>query len=487
MASELECALLCSMASNRESRILGVLEGEAKAIHQRHEEKLRSWGWEAMDTSEELNIEKTHGYYGVAYYKLDSKEKSAEIVIAHRGTRFDEHGNILADIAIAKKNEPRILRESAFLYVKTLFNDIDFYNGSLEPTKKLSLDEFTITKITHTGFSLGGYIAGACVGLTQYTIKRAITFDAPGISNLITDKSQVNLRIINYVTKPNLVNTCNEQVGIVREIASNFDSSHSDEAIDFTFYPHDIGLGEIELPNISHSGAELEKLLNENKRKSQQRKWTTIAMNELNSTKESHNLGKIIISIENDVGYHDIYKWPSANNEIIYGEKPRVPSSIAHFGAGNVGAFILSAFAIGLQISQGIASDILWEITENQQEMGVIGFGHKRQNKVFYTQGEYTESLMNSLQLSTSPNSSDTSHVSITENNGLLSSSRTTPANENNLIFSEQRLGAQITQDQPVPYRTQQIPSIAESSQYSLSRAISKPKPHSNMREGDSQ
>ncbi len=214
-AEDYHYALCCSMASNREDRFLKSL-GDKKESHLIRELTLECFGWEPLKTSKEFNIGEEQGYFGVAYYKLSKKTKSCEFIIAHRGTCFDEVGNILADIAIAERKKPIILEE-AIKYVTSLFEGRNFYDGSIPPTKTFKVGDFKITKITYTGFSLGGFIAGACASLTQYPITKAVTFEAPGISALDgIDKDRVKNKIINYVTRPNLVNTAGLHIGEIR-------------------------------------------------------------------------------------------------------------------------------------------------------------------------------------------------------------------------------------------------------------------------------
>ena len=80
----------------------------------------------------------------------------------------------------------------------------------------------------HTGFSLGGYLAAASLlsernqqiretyGIHEEKVF-AVTLDAPGFKNNQAHSFYSN-RITNYVTRPNLVNTCNKAIGKVIQI-----------------------------------------------------------------------------------------------------------------------------------------------------------------------------------------------------------------------------------------------------------------------------
>ena len=409
MPNQYQCLLFCSMSSHKETRFLNKLRGEYKNTHEAREKRLTDHGWIPLSTSEELLISNLHGYFGVAYYKLDNVSKTAEIIIAHRGTCFDEKGNILADIAIAEGQGSEILKEAAFKYVTKLFEGRNFYDGSFLPTKKILIDdEFEITKITHTGFSLGGFIAGACAGLTQYSITEAITFDAPGIGNLVENTPEIASRIKNYVTKPNLVNTCNMYIGDVSEITMPFEPLQQTEGIDFKVNLSDLGFGHSTRLPSNHTFSDLEKWSKENDKKQQKQIWVNAAFSEINHTVRCHNLDTIITAIEKKGKWETrkVYKWPSADNEFIYGEEPDTLSSLTHFGCNDIGAIIFSTIAIGVQLAKQVGSSLAWQITqtydENGRSIGVVGINHTRSNKIYYTEQEFLSSTLTSSSIDTS-------------------------------------------------------------------------------------
>lgn len=162
-------------------------------------------GWNSLETSEQKKIGTQLGYLGRAYFK--EVKDGVHLVIAHRGTCFNEWGNILADVSIAAQKQPIILK-SALEYQSCLLEEF--------------MKHKNIESLTHTGFSLGGFIAGA---LTVNSKASAVTFDSPGIAYLSFDEKQKNSikkgQIINYVTIPNIVNTCNEHLGEIRQLKMN--------------------------------------------------------------------------------------------------------------------------------------------------------------------------------------------------------------------------------------------------------------------------
>ncbi len=111
-----------------------------------------------------------------------------------------------------------------------IMNDAEKYENAvlnhLVKNKKCKITSSTV--ILHTGFSLGGYLAAASLlsernkqvretyGIQEENVF-AVTLDAPGIKNNQANSFYSN-RITNYVTRPNLVNTCNRAIGKVFQI-----------------------------------------------------------------------------------------------------------------------------------------------------------------------------------------------------------------------------------------------------------------------------
>lgn len=361
MISDYDCILFCMISSFRESKILSELNQQTKNLYQNRLNILLSKGWCAFPTTEELNIGKEFGYFAVAFYKLHEESKTAEIIVAHRGTNFDELENVLADLAIAEGLQPAILKDAVFKYISHVYCAGVNHNG----------ETYEVKRIIHTGFSLGGFIAGACAGLSEYSNTEAVTFDAPGIGNLKVNAKLVEKRIINYVTVPNLINTCNAHIGEVRQLPL-YESSSQKEHVEFS-----MNFSEIE------NSPQTPKIGN------------LAIFNEINSTIRTHNLADIRRFMERNSNwkYRTIYRWPIALNVIVYGEEPKIPQSMKHFGTSNGWEVFLSTIAIGVQLSKFFGTSLIWKLTrkvsESKKIVGVIGMNHKRSNRIYYTKQDF--------------------------------------------------------------------------------------------------
>jgi len=269
-------------------------------------------------------------------------------------------------LAIAEGLQPVILKDAVFRYVSEVVCEGVCCNGEV----------YDVKKIIHTGFSLGGFIAGACAGLSGYgVITEAVTFDAPGIGNLKVNEKIVEKLIRNYVTVPNLINTCNAHIGEVRQlIIPRYESLSQKEHIEYSLFISDLeNNGNPKTPNISNLGV----------------------INEINSTIRTHNLSDIRRFMESNSNwkYRTIYRWPIAKNVIVYGEEPKIPKTMKHYGTSNGWEVLLSTIAIGVQLSKYFGSSVIWNLTryvnESKKTVGVIGMHHKRSNRIYYTKQDY--------------------------------------------------------------------------------------------------
>jgi hypothetical protein len=207
-----DCILMCNSSSENNIK--------------EHEDRLNEQGWiKFCDTVSDCE-KNTNGYVGVAYKQLSiDKSECNRVAFAHRGTSLKEPGNIDADLAIALSEKPKIIQDAINFEKTTLKLIMESHH----------VDEKTF-EIIHTGFSLGGFIAAACV-LDKITQKNyyGVTFDAPGCKYLLPKRNQ-NLKsesIVNYVTLPNLVNTCQEHVGkIIQLFEPNNETNDASLSVD---------------------------------------------------------------------------------------------------------------------------------------------------------------------------------------------------------------------------------------------------------------
>lgn len=347
-------ALISRMATHNHSEYVDKLKPAEREVHNQRAAYLQQQGWNALPSSEEFDI-RDHEYFGVAYYKFDTEARCiTDIVIGHRGTQFNQ-ANLLADLQIAEKRAPDILLEGALPYFDAL-------------VQYLSKVDIRGIKIIHTGFSLGGFIAAAATAnqIPEWENVYSVTFDAPGIDYLVSDSNKrCASKIINYVTSPNVVNTCNKHIGKVRQLKFFLnDSSPLPEKI-IARLKKGLSL-KFENPN------------------------TTII---LMHTTKSHDMDKIIENIDKSKGlkYKTVTQWPTALIEPVYGLKPSLPTRMSHFGADNFGAIMLSAVALSVQGGAHMASCLLWEMTkrpilEGQSEEGITHFNYRRQDEVIYAE-----------------------------------------------------------------------------------------------------
>ena len=181
--------------------------------------------------------------------------------------------NVIADIQITIDEKPNVIMNDAGKYEDAVLNE-------LVSGQKCKITSSTV--ILHTGFSLGGYLAAASLlsernkqiretyGIQEENVF-AVTLDAPGFKNNQANGFYSN-RITNYVTRPNLVNTCNRAIGKVIQIL-NYKSN------DTATYLETVG--------------DLMKEIKDN-------------------TLESHNLEKLVEVLKKRIKTHEVSNWPEA-------------------------------------------------------------------------------------------------------------------------------------------------------------------------------
>lgn len=420
-----EYALCCIMSSHRESGFLKALKKSEDPfnyeMHLLREQSLMIANWISLFTSEELGIT-GHGYFGVTYFKPDHVTKTVEIVFAHRGTCFDieQIGNVLADVGIALEQEPEILKDAAFLYIDKIFKCF----ARSDTNDGLYCHGYEITKITHTGFSLGGFIAGASVALhdKDFDETYAVTFDAPGIGALDFDRQQCAERIINYVTIPNVVNTCNEHVGEVRMLtayASLLTTQSKRKADAFTVSFKNFKLFSTE--NLS-------------------------AIPSLADVFISHDLDTLISHIQSkdlsghmpfgEPQYKSVYKWPVATNEPIFSKQK--PDLLAVPSKGNYLEYADAMLRIGSVAFAAYKKNALpalplfiWRHTFTAEQGGLVGLKHNRDNTIFYSKSDYESFQLTTLMVVTlicnsSKPTTKTTHKNDTATAPKLSTASTT-------------------------------------------------------------
>ncbi|MBU0743773.1 MAG: hypothetical protein KKE11_00155, partial [Gammaproteobacteria bacterium] len=347
-----EYALFCMISSYKEEKYLNKLSDRNQLRFYEREKYLSDHEWILLPTSKELGIAE-NGYFGVAYYQVN-EDNTATVVIAHRGTCFDEIDNLLADLQIMEKRTPVILN-NALQYASNILNN-DFSNSSGN-TRSFFIEGIPVSKIVHVGFSLGGFIATASMINSRFPETYAVTFDAAGADYLRGSKGKSN-HVISYVTTPNIVNTCNSHIGEIRRLIAFPEQSTSDEKISVgTTVP-----GHLDL----------------------------LAFQELLETLETHDLDRLIsvTSMMGGLQYKKVSKWPVAKIEPIYGPKASIPE-VQYYGFKDLKSSVLSVGSMIVGGSQIMVSKTLWRLTKRLDPNtgryeGIIGINYQREDKIDY-------------------------------------------------------------------------------------------------------
>ncbi len=175
---------------------------------------LKEKGWEVYEYHE--NNKGNRGYQAVAYINRPQQQ----LVIAHRGT--DDWRDHVTNLQSVVCNNEGFL--DGLIPIGPSQHEIQadlFSTKVIDKLRKESKDY----SISFTGHSLGGWLAVHTAYLfSQHMPTRVITFDCPGVSPLIKrlekfiPMKEENFVIINYLSDPNPVNTCNEHYGEMRRI-----------------------------------------------------------------------------------------------------------------------------------------------------------------------------------------------------------------------------------------------------------------------------
>ena len=365
-----EILLFCSLSRDGEQGFEDKLvEEEDQKKFTRRMQELKGKGWEVGYVNSFADSK--HGYYGVCCYKINSG--ILHIVFSHRGTCFDKLGNILADICIAQERLPEILEESSDFIQQCL--------GKL--TSKFKYDKLLVS---HTGFSLGGFIAGASAAdnLTKGYDSEAITVDSPGIRSHIlamgyNEEKTIAPKVFNYVCSPDMVNTCNKHTGKVLLMAW----LPEEKTVFTTSF-------KITIEQLDYTKESNKSILEELKK-------------ELEYTLRLHYFPTIIDGFESKAQgtfpFKEVYKWPVATIRFL--EADRSTMSAFHLLSIPFGiAFVADGqnmYAGGL-LALNTALRALWEFTKYNNrlgvEMGTVGLhDYYRRNKVYYTQDEYVHDM----------------------------------------------------------------------------------------------
>ena len=188
-------------------------------------EELAAKGWERLES-----FQTKTGYYGVALIN----HQTGEVVISHRGTDMDRGdflslvpgAGILSEYFDTGPVNPNgsDLDDDAVLAVGGVpgqFLDSRDFVSKIE--SQLAQRGYDHYQITHTGHSLGGFLADMHAAENEH---RAITFDNPGAKESLA-RLHVTYDPSNhlaYQSHANLVNTANTQAGFYVRLRLNSDT-----------------------------------------------------------------------------------------------------------------------------------------------------------------------------------------------------------------------------------------------------------------------
>ncbi|MBX9586020.1 MAG: DUF2974 domain-containing protein [Gammaproteobacteria bacterium] len=131
-----------------------------------------------------------------------------KVILVHRGLQLTSPENLADGFSIGANKIPKIV-DPALFFSKIACEFADSHEYEL----------------THTGFSLGGFLAqitGAQCHHEKQRHNKVICFDAPGAKKTIKAKgfSDNRSNTTNYLTAPNIVNTITPHYGVVRQITA---------------------------------------------------------------------------------------------------------------------------------------------------------------------------------------------------------------------------------------------------------------------------
>ncbi len=181
----------------------------------------------------------TGGYYGRIFVKLNAAgDEIVDVVIAHRGTD-NVNDWVTNNLPLAAGYQaPQITNANDFTAAAKIAVAAYETDNFLNP---INIDSAT----THTGHSLGGYLAIHAAN-DQGTGIDAITFDNPKTGITIADNTA---NVTTYLNAPNIVNTAGdgEHLGTVYELDRNISTGVDHEA-SFTNMLKGVFFGALQIP-----------------------------------------------------------------------------------------------------------------------------------------------------------------------------------------------------------------------------------------------
>ena len=162
-------------------------------------------GWKVLQISDD----RWDSYFGAAY----QNESMKHIVIAHRGTNPSDLGDLLTDAEGIVANRRTGHQEYAWEFTQEVIKNFENEGYAF----------------SCTGHSLGAWLAQVCVLYGKGTFN-AVTFDDPGCKEMLEKRKEECVRyervriedldIVNYLSRPNPINTFNHHEGTSYRVSS---------------------------------------------------------------------------------------------------------------------------------------------------------------------------------------------------------------------------------------------------------------------------
>jgi len=143
------------------------------------------------------------------------------LVIAYRGTDFNNTNDVMNDIQIFKEGQPEERVREALAFTQRVVEKVStwrfWYQQSL-----FSSCHFRKPKVQLTGHSLGAAVAECVCLRTGY---ETVTFDSPGLELTAADNTAYCDQIYSLLNDPDLVNCCNPHPGNTYHISAKGEHS----------------------------------------------------------------------------------------------------------------------------------------------------------------------------------------------------------------------------------------------------------------------
>ena len=186
---------------------------------------LTAWNIEQIIDDEES------GYYGILYIN----HAQQQMVLAHRGTKIEGKNKLEQLFGLFRRQDSDLQTDIKGILGKEIVGQQLIAYKAMKSAVKCAL-QYSY-RLSTTGHSLGAWLAEMtgyyCHRDFNYSQIKIVNFDSPGsaahmtefdsnIKNHETELDLKNIDITTYLSPPNLVNSCNQHIGVVRQIFPDY-------------------------------------------------------------------------------------------------------------------------------------------------------------------------------------------------------------------------------------------------------------------------